>query len=592
MIDLDFGVYDSIFHIHQRFDNTQPKYFLDLNDDTKRALMLFSALDIKINGFAVSDAKKDIVGIDYLGYPVVHIDNIKDDDFMLVKIFPEVGEVPNHTEILFTTDIQEVILYGAGVCGCSFIDFSQKVSLPIMAIYDKKADRSQYTIVGHTVLSPSEMNKLDLEKFIVLALRNPKQLAKVSQYLKDFGFKNICSFNQDLFHIDMYEGGRRTFIPEVIRYISKIALKRKNVYFYSANIPYLCRTVHRLRYFGIYAGAVSDNLGNVPYEGQPRDVDVQDAYDLLYEEDDFYVWALAGEDAAAYNYMRNSGLPEDRFVYSEYCPMRLSRRYLLDAHIGYIDERKFARVRNCVHDDEAIRICVLGGSTSDYDNMTEKSWPYYLLETAQQKGVNLECIVAATVSNISFQELLKLVRDIIWEKPDIVISYSGINDVFCSVPGYRYAHGYQSRLFHSILKNANMSRLCRLENGFYMGRETLDPGKVWIMNERMMHAMCQELGISFYAILQPYLWEKGELSLLDREVWEHQSDFDEENLKLLKELYAQARAELGKKSWFTDLSRFFDADVEEIYFDKCHVIEEKNKVIAQRIYELIDIERG
>ena len=79
---------------------------------------------------------------------------------------------------------------------------------------------------------------------------------------------------------------------------------------------------------------------------------------------------------------------------------------------------------------------------------------------------------------------------------------------------------------------------------------------------------------------------------MDREVWEHQSDFDEENLKLLKELYAQARAELGKKSWFTDLSRFFDADVEEIYFDKCHVIEEKNKVIAQRIYELIDIERG
>ena len=72
-------------------------------------------------------------------------------------------------------------------------------------------------------------------------------------------------------------------------------------------------------------------------------------------------------------------------------------------------------------------ILTLGGSTTDGIEF-DHSWPEELSKILVEKGINGTVVNGGTGGYSTNQELLKLLRDGLEFKPDIIISYSGVND--------------------------------------------------------------------------------------------------------------------------------------------------------------------
>ena len=89
-------------------------------------------------------------------------------------------------------------------------------------------------------------------------------------------------------------------------------------------------------------------------------------------------------------------------------------------------------------DSSAIRIFALGGSTTDpifslggpsTGPGYEECWPKILQDLLNDVGIPAVVFNGGVAGYSSNQELLKLVRDVLPLKPDIVLSLSGINDL-------------------------------------------------------------------------------------------------------------------------------------------------------------------
>ena len=79
---------------------------------------------------------------------------------------------------------------------------------------------------------------------------------------------------------------------------------------------------------------------------------------------------------------------------------------------------------NGAHDT---RIVVLGGSTTDGELFPFKSWSHFLLEKIGDKNVTI--YNGGVVGYTSTHELIKLLRDVLFMEPDMIIVYDGFNDM-------------------------------------------------------------------------------------------------------------------------------------------------------------------
>ena len=163
----------------------------------------------------------------------------------------------------------------------------------------------------------------------------------------------------------------------------------------------------------------------------------------------------------------------------------------------------------------------------------------------------------------SSQECLKLLRDGLGLKPDLVISYSGVNDYLARKyeKGHPYVLSYMNDLINEALKSTHYSenhvRLTHLVAGVEDNRSK---ACVWMENERKMHGLCREFGIPFLGYLQPHNYD-------DDEVYS---------------FYGEVETDLRKKEyeWLINISHIFDND-KTVYMDGCHVYERGNRIIAK-----------
>lgn len=102
-------------------------------------------------------------------------------------------------------------------------------------------------------------------------------------------------------------------------------------------------------------------------------------------------------------------------------------------------------------DSTQVRVVVLGGSTSD-GTLMPYSWPEDLYQIMKDNRYNSVVYNGGVGGFSSSQELLKLIRDVIQLKPDIVISLDGINDISCihSIQDYPYINPYQQFVFEYL----------------------------------------------------------------------------------------------------------------------------------------------
>lgn len=597
------GIFESLFRISERLDK---KVFLyGLNEDTKKALVFLTSFQVSVEGFLLTKEQSDLNGMFYLGRPAIsgaQLSSAYNDPYIVLDVYGDhLAEIrrelqtDKNIQILFWTPENRLAIYGAGKSGNCLYRLLCRCGIKVDFFCDKNAD--EILSVGDVpVILPVALDDKAKDYFIAIAIDDRAAAQQVREMLcvKKFSKMDIFDsfFLQYRFTEQVWIKRKQeynpVFRPIGLHYIRKMFTQGKDIYLFGDDISYLADTGSILNKLGIPVRyGISTNVSEEVTVGNFK---IFNAYELLYEDlSNCVIWALINEEDNAKIFMRKSGIDKEKFLYSSTGPLYLDRTYILDTHLGYIDGRGSIIERNCQAGDKLIKVAILGGSTSDYDLYFEKSWPACLLEIAKQNGIGMEVICAATAGNTSAMELIRLVRDVIQQKPDVVISYSRANEISHSVEGHRFTHNYQKALFDSIVQTEKIDSFFGLKRNeiYYMGEETSDPAQLWLDNERMMRAICDEFGVAFYAFLQPVLYEKKPKSLMDKKLLEHITDDFARQREQLAELAEKVKTHIQEYPWLYDFTAIFDNMDKEVFFDQCHVLESANWLIAEKILPIL-----
>lgn len=611
--DLREFIPEYIIRIKERFLGKKILLY-GLNDDTKKAIMLLASYHIPIEGFLCSPKEDKFRGMKYLGKSFLGLDDISEMDFTECVVLDVYGDNLEEIRKIFNMSGEalfqvppEVMIYGAGANGKRLWELFARLGVKICCYCDKDNKKREWMDNDCRVILPAELNLVQKTMPVLISVQDAKAVYEIRKILDRENFSRVHCFSLHFFRKVGMVRKKEKYVPVLAPWTLKYFRHKlpewekdgKKVYFYTSDISHGLETLLEMELLGIPVGNVRiATETDIHYEADPR---ICNAYDLLYEKYpcDLIICALPDDEDDAKNFMKESGLPTD--IFTQFLPGMplLRKRYVLDTHLGYADDKGVFVVRNCGKDEPALRVAIFGGSTSDYNLYIERSWPSWLLELAVNVNVKMECFMAATAGYMSAQELIRLIRDVIWKKPDIVISYSAINDVAC-VEKYCFTHNYQKFVFDNIsrYKEYNYNGFKSEMAAFSMGEVRLDEGVAvnWLMNERMMHAICQEFGIDFYCFLQTWLYDKKIQSRRNLELIEHDYYYDyydaKKEIQELHDLVEYVKNEKTKYSWLYDFTGIFDGVREKTFFDNCHVYSEANRLLAQNILAAILKKRG
>ena len=246
------------------------------------------------------------------------------------------------------------------------------------------------------------------------------------------------------------------------------------------------------------------------------------------------------------------------------------------------------------------RIIVLGGSTSDSLYTWFPSWPEILWQNLNKEGYDVQILNGSMCGYNVQQELIKLIRDVPDLNPDIVIDFSGTNNVGTArvFPEYPFTPFYLRNIadiFHNHTiryseQTQDMKALCQniMDDSVYLGVATEKTcASSYVLTLRMMNAICRELGSAFVSFFQPSLWTKHKYW----DEWEKDivfcssvSDLSEDRtdfrLKRAEDFVEEVRS-IGQNLQ-VDLTRLFN-DISEVYMDTDHYTLKANTIIANTV---------
>lgn len=243
----------------------------------------------------------------------------------------------------------------------------------------------------------------------------------------------------------------------------------------------------------------------------------------------------------------------------------------------------------------AYKILVLGNSSSENNIGGNICWSKYLYDELKNY-FNEEIIIynAAMSGYTSGQEFLKLARDGMELAPDLVISFSGVNDIIwkkgSKVYGYRFLNVYSDKVWKCILKYNNiipdslyMRNINTIYNGIMTGKKDYE---IWIENERMMHALCEEFGYKFIGILQPFISVGG--AVIEKKLTDLMAEAGMgcDFINGQKDFVYNVVNKIDNYSYIYNLTDIF-CGKNNMFHDGLHYTEDGNKIIASCIKDII-----
>ena len=331
--------------------------------------------------------------------------------------------------------------------------------------------------------------------------------------------------------------------------------------------------------------------------------------DVAYENrDDIFV--IIADDNECYGISRRKfldlGLVEDLgFTYYKNV-LQQSEPYHYDVTLSYSRIRaesgfKFIEGFELFGDTlnpDALKIVALGGSTTESTLYFIKGWAQYLADLLKKSQIPAVVYCGGINGYTSSQELLKLIRDVLPLEPDIVLSFSGLNDVYTSTYELHwpekekrpFVSHFQAKFFGNLVEQfPEKNRVI-----YYGLKNDKTASEVWLNNARMMHAVATEFGVSFLSFYQPYCYIGGyELTDSQRIIfsrWQNAGirilNISEQDIRLMAEISQTITDEIKNYDYITDLTNIFSGHT-NIYRDVAHVYEHGNQIIAQHIFHKI-----
>lgn len=256
---------------------------------------------------------------------------------------------------------------------------------------------------------------------------------------------------------------------------------------------------------------------------------------------------------------------------------------------GYQSFRKMILLGE--QDSSAIKILITGGSTTDL-MANPNNWPVLFDSLLKTEGVKATIYVAGTGGYSSGQELLKLIRDGFDIHPDIHISYSGANE--CLRPDY--TSEYEMSIFNKVIYGGNYLFLIpntihlikktiadkQLGRPLYNPLQEIDsagyPAEYWHKNMGFMKAIADQNSYSFYGILQPVKGVNNEQTITTSDEW---------FIKKYKGYYPRAIQYANAAGYLYDLSAVFADKNAMAFVDDCHLQNDYQIVIAEKVLQFL-----
>lgn len=266
--------------------------------------------------------------------------------------------------------------------------------------------------------------------------------------------------------------------------------------------------------------------------------------------------------------------------------------------------------------EKEYRIIVLGGSAVFMGN---PAIPRLIQYQFEKKGCgDVKVYNFGVVSSVTSMELSRLVFEVVNYAPDLIISYSGFNDIdepFVADPRPGYPFNYfifeSNPVLDSDIRNyplfpltAYASHLLRRFFPWYFLKEFSDLDKIkkeagygtehwrqkiadiYVENMVKSRKIARAFNADFMAFFQPSLYFKNTVSAEEKT---YLTADRKENSRELRELILKKIKKAQEKQglYFSDLSDFFDQTPETVFEDRVHVIYTYKPVIAGEIYRHI-----
>lgn len=599
-------------------NNLEPLYELNpllLNDfkhyilgNGKEASRLFAQLCssfVKIDGF-VCDAYK---GTTLWHKPVVSFDDVRGCDHAICISTSEFMDKNADEESLAyynpmilnpKFDKRQAVIFGAGMVGIEILHFLRTVNIEVICFVDSNEKIVGNEIEGVLVRDNAYLAELPDGAYVIEAGKYYKEIDEiVSQYIgENKRFYSENSFFEKSNSI-MIDADIDMTLMDVM-FLEEF-FEDRNLYLYG-DYELSQKYQKTLELLGFPVHIIKDGID---------DMEEKCIEDLLYEEN--YLVILVEGDRRLINKLECLGFQEAiDYVWIEhpYIFYNFSRNEMLDMNLGYTykmnAEYPGIKVLGNNYADD-YKIAVLGGSTTDSEACTITSWVDFLYSKCEKYNVTI--FNGGTDGYTSTMELIKLLRDILSLNPDMVLVYDGVNDAVkltekpyefmylkrvLSFAGARQSQkggtvrqAYNSAWSRSWARVADGNE-CQINSGAAESRNSFE---IWLDNMELMYAIAHSKGIRFFSFLQPMLLSKKESALTLRDqswinaeyICRHQRGIDAQ--KNFRKMMAERKVE-ETHDYMYDLSAIFDT--EDVYMDFCHVYEKGNRIIAEKIWEIIE----
>ena len=260
--------------------------------------------------------------------------------------------------------------------------------------------------------------------------------------------------------------------------------------------------------------------------------------------------------------------------------------------------------------DGSYKVFMFGGSTMwGYGSPDWGTIPAYLQQAWNKAKKNVCVINYGTPAYVSTQSVIRLELELQQgNTPDLVIFYDGINDIYASYQSGQAGVHHNLSEIEQKLENPGVSSLTHwikqltvlaITNRFIkppvknyvtigvdsvkLATATID---VYLGNYQIVEALSKQYQFEFVFFWQPTLpTDKKTLTAEEKEILE---TFDPSLITLYRQSYALIETRQSNYPYLHNIEDSFSAETQSLWIDWTHITPEGNKIIAARIWSILD----
>lgn len=284
-------------------------------------------------------------------------------------------------------------------------------------------------------------------------------------------------------------------------------------------------------------------------------------------------------------------LKEFNFISGARFQTALSKASPLDPNVGHstLANNEYGCRLLGINRLQDIKVAINGASLVDETCFNWKIWPELLYEELAAQNKPVTFMLCSSYGHITSQCLLKLIRDILPLKPDIVIDYCPLDNdcLYGEWMTAPFVIGYQNKILSYVrgqIKDRFENKLVENVNLGYIKKQRT--AEVILENIHMSKVLCDSKGIRYICVLPPSIITQQACALEDVELQWILAKRKRAFLKIHEEIEEKMPEEVRK--CIVDARTWIDG-YDGMFYDQFHMKEDGNRIIADRMMKVLGI---